>query len=318
MSEVNSSSSSKRPSPPINQNQPAAKRIRQDTDASKPTTPLSGPILPSNGSANAINTTDQASPGPVANSTAAAAAPLNTVDPDQLSDALLSAGVDLKAEENYLSSTLTADQASAKLTPGALHGAPNEFLVLRNLNAMIRKTTAEAGIRYTVDKEQEISQLVSIACQEWLSDIVTTAVMLNRHRRRSRNDVHSEISRALRQIAIKDKESEDRRLAQKAVNGIDSAPEEKKGGSEETQYRNANATALMMTGKKKYSWLTGGSNAASPGRSMGIGGKNEVNIRYREAREEPQLVMRDLLGAIEDRRMGVEKTIVKGYAKLRN
>jgi hypothetical protein len=47
--------------------------------------------------------------------------------------------------------------------------------------------------------------------------------------------------------------------------------------------------------------------------------KSDNNIRLREAREEPGIALRDLLGALEERRrIGVEKALAKGYTRLRN
>ena len=43
-----------------------------------------------------------------------------------------------------------------------------------------------------------------------------------------------------------------------------------------------------------------------------------MGIKYREAREEPGIVMRDLLLALENRRVGVNNVITKGYARIRD
>lgn len=272
------------------------------------------------------------------------------VDPDQLSDALLSAGVDLKEEESLLSSTLPSDAYAppsrpdayrfqsygGNMVPGQVQSGQfqsGSFLDSRNLQMQVRKTSTEMGIKYVFDRENELMSLISMSCQEWLRDLITSTVELSRHRRRSRNNVHSDIARALRSIAMKDKETEDRRIATKVALGADQGggggggggggsgaggADNKKGVvSEEVQHRAANATALMMTsGKKKYSWLTGGSAGSTPNRPGG--GRSDINIRLREAREEPGLVLRDLLAALEDRRFGNEKALIKGYAKMRD
>lgn len=325
-----SGSNSKRSSPPTNSNNaPAAKRAKGNNgevsgeshnnvkDSSNSTTSATTAAAPATSSSNNNNAASSSGPG-------------QSMDPDQLSDALLSAGVDLKEEENLLSSSLTADQQQyGKSRAGSVQGttaartqpAP-DFLNPQKLQQVIRKISSESGVKNVYDKDNEISRLLSVSCQEWITDIITSMVVLNRHRRRSRNDVHSDISRALRNLAVKDKEAEDRRLAQKAATGPEGSTggEDKKNAvNEETQYRAANATALMMTGKKKYSWLTGGSGAGSGGmRSSGGLPRNEGNIRYREAREEPNLALRDLIGALEERRYGVEKTLIKSYSKLKN
>jgi hypothetical protein len=71
-------------------------------------------------------------------STSGGATPLSSsgppVDPDQLSDALLSAGVDLKEEENLLSSTLQApDSARLDSRNGSISVYPQTKLVVTNL-----------------------------------------------------------------------------------------------------------------------------------------------------------------------------------------
>lgn len=311
--------SQKRPSPPSSSVGPAAKKLKNEDglyqDEQTPTS------FPGSGTASVHGT--RAIPSDAGPTTAAAP---QMVDPDQLSDALLSAGVDLKEEESLLSSTLPTDPYGKPemyrfQSYGASGPAPlmqSSFLDSRNLQSQVRKTSTEMGIKYVFDRDNEIMSLLSISCQEWLRDIITSTVELSRHRRRSRNDVHSKVAKALRTIAIKDKEIEDKRFAAKAALGLDQTSEtEKKEINEESEHRAANATALMMTqGKKKYSWLTGGSG---PGTTMRPGlGRSENAIRLREAREEPGLALRDLLAALEDRRFGTDKALMKGYAKLRN
>lgn len=65
--------------------------------------------------------------------------------------------------------------------------------------------------------------------------------------------------------------------------------------------------------------MTGGAvNNLSSRLSPGGLGAGDNGIRFREAREEPGIAVRDLLKSLETRRMGVDKTIVKGYAKLKD
>lgn len=369
------------------------------------------------------------------------AAPSTNVDPDSLSDALVSAGVDLKEEENIMSlslagtaskfqqqapthhhqqfshhhqfvnganiitssSTAASSLAAAAAasgaggTPGAGPGSnqfysshpgrdavvhkqlpppATPFLELKQLELILARAAADlhllpdnptasgsnnvtsasnsnsadtSGLRSVADPA--VLKLISLACEDWIKEVVHTAVILSRHRRRSRNTgAHSEISKALRQLAQRDKDREYQRIAQKltASNGSGSGSGDGSGGkdddkkgaggsasaalSEESQYKAANATALMMTsGKKKYSWMVGGGAGAGGAgagkdghdRSRGaLGGagnqRSDGGIRYREAREEQGLVLRDLLGAMEEQRVGVEKALQKGYARLRN
>lgn len=257
------------------------------------------------------------------------------VDPDQLSDALLSAGVDLKEEENLLSSSLHAT-ATLKKVPGSVSLQDGEqitsnptllqapFLDLGKLASTVKAASKEMGINKISEKESDISSLLSVSCEEWLSDIITAAVVFSRHRRRSRNNTHSTIAKALRAIATKDKEREDRRAAQRAMLGLsqEQSQESDPAKVEETQYRAANATALMMTsGKKKYSWLSGSASEGTSNHKTISGQKSrpEQGIKYREAREEPGIALRDLLAALEERRIGpgIEKCLLKGYSRLK-
>ncbi|KAF5103657.1 hypothetical protein D0Z03_000129 [Geotrichum reessii] len=220
-------------------------------------------------------------------------------------------------------------------------------------NSFSINNTDSGGLRSVADPA--VLKLISLACEDWIKEIIYTAVILSRHRRRSRNTgAHSELSKALRQLAQRDKDREYQRVAQKLTasngsgtgsggsggDGSGGKDDDKKGAgggagaalSEESQYKAANATALMMTsGKKKYSWMVGGGAGAGGAgagkdghdRSRGsLGGagnqRSDGGIRYREAREEQGLVLRDLLGAMEEQRVGVEKALQKGYARLRN
>lgn len=111
-------------------------------------------------------------------------------------------------------------------------------------------------------------------------------------------------------------------------------PANGKAGAEETLHRAANATAAMMTmnpGRKKYSWMT--ANAGSGGgddskvasekdgkskQSSIIAARGDNGLRFREIRSGNSVTMKDLLGALEDERMGTEKAVLKGYAKLKD
>lgn len=304
-------------------------------------------------------------------------------DPDTLTDVIFSAGVNLTEEENLLSSTLSGQRrdawgsqrmggmggpgAPAMVGPsmGGMGGglqmgqAPmgevpvEPFLDPGNLIKSVRKQCHDTGVRY-LDRDQYIMQLVSASCEEWLTSIITDAVVLSRHRRRSRNDVHSSVSKALRHMAIKDKEEQERIEAEKEQLRLEKEREEEAGGdgsgkakkqqvSEEVQHRAANQTANMMAfGKKRYDWMKGGTGAAGgaagagaaaggmgvssglsrvnstgAGGVAGPAGVRKADVRYREAKEEPGVVLRDLLAAMEDRRYGVDKALAKGYVRIR-
>lgn len=309
---------------------------------------------------------------------AAGGAP-NNVDPEALSDALLSAGVDLKEEENIMSLSLSSKSAPAgyqtshhgsqylgsgisgptsglSLTgmgSGGLQGlsghsditataagtaAPanlpppyTPFLELARLQVILQTAAVELGLETNGSSsgggDPNVLKLISFACEEWIKDILGTAIMLSRHRRRSRNTVHSDTARALRGIAQKDKDAEFQRIAKKLANqgpetSKELAEDKKAAMSEDNQYKAANATALMMTsGKRKYSWMTGGTPGGNGGggvRAIPGSQRTDGGVRFREAREEQGFVLRDLLGAMEEQRVGVEKALQKGYSKLRN
>lgn len=229
------------------------------------------------------------------------------------------------------------------------------FLDPGRLQLILENEAKDSGLSLPPDSKEieAILSLISYACQEWVSDVVISALVLSRHRRRSRNNVHSETSRALRAIAQKEKESEDKWLVRRAAilgenefenEGLekpskkektnDDGDGESKGkrgrnaANEEINYSAANATVNMMTlgTKRKYSWLLDGAGGAKTDGSMGPGGlkatgagmRSDKSVRYREAREEQGLVVRDLLAALEHQRTGALSTLLKGYAKLRH
>ncbi|ODQ61180.1 hypothetical protein WICANDRAFT_77827 [Wickerhamomyces anomalus NRRL Y-366-8] len=247
-------------------------------------------------------------------------------DPDKLSDALLSAGVDLKAEEALLTSTVNSlptkqngeqTAANAVQQPIIIN---TPFLDPRQVATFMSKVANANGIKQSFDNEvhSPILQLMTNACEEWMTNIVTNAVILSRHRRRSiRQRKRSEISKALREVAVQQKSQEDKRQQKRKNLGIDQE-EQSKLGTEETQHKATNATVAMMTAgkKKKYSWMTGG--GAGSGGSKASSGSVDGGIRFREAREEPGIAVRDLLSSLEKKRHGVEKVITKGYSKLKD
>lgn len=154
--------------------------------------------------------------------------------------------------------------------------------------------------------------------------------------------LRSELSKELRNLAAKQKEMEERRVSKRMALGLEKDgtdpgngdPANGKAGAEETLHRAANATAAMMTmnpGRKKYSWMT--ANAGSGGgddskvasekdgkskQSSIIAARGDNGLRFREIRSGNSVTMKDLLGALEDERMGTEKAVLKGYAKLKD
>lgn len=156
------------------------------------------------------------------------------------------------------------------------------------------------------------------------------------------SSLRSELSKELRNLASKQKEMEERRVSKRMAlgletNGMDPANGDAangKAGAEETLHRAANATAAMMTmnpSRKKYSWMTANAGASNgdDGKSASekdgkskqssiITARGDNGLRFREIRTGNSVTMKDLLGALEDEKMGAEKAIIKGYAKLKD
>lgn len=241
------------------------------------------------------------------------------LDPDQLSDVISAVGLDLKQEEALLQGGVPQGGYGQQQYGYRQQG--HALLDQKRVAYTVRQLSQEAGLRFNSDRAGETALLISHACEEWLNQILTQALVLSRHRRRSRNSVHSSLSRALKNIAVKDKEREDKRTERKNLLGLDHSEPESAANPDDQQHRAANMTAAMMSsGKKKYSWMAGGvgASAGGMGRMQQGGGRGDSSIKTREAKEEPGVALRDLLGALEKERAGVEKAVVKGYAKLRN
>lgn len=251
----------------------------------------------------------------------AQAQPSQSMDPEELSDALHSAGVNLKEEENLLSSSLQGfTQASY-----APKNAEDLFLDLNGLVTRIARVAQAEGVRFGADQGNdailEAVGLLSASCQEWIAEILTEAAIFSRHRRMSKNDQPSQVSRALRLLAQKDRESEQRHATLRLSLGFneDQNASKKQQESEEIQHRAANDTARMMTaGKKRFSWLNAGSGGNARQAAGPVRRGNSDPLRFKEVKEEPGLVMRDLLAALEEKHMGVKRAIIKGYIKQRD
>ncbi|KAH3665541.1 hypothetical protein OGAPHI_003727 [Ogataea philodendri] len=230
-------------------------------------------------------------------------------NPEELADAVAAAGVNIRAEEEAMMGGLQVSRRQI---------SPNNFLRPAQVAWFMNKTMEDQGLR-KMEYDEELINLMSSACEQYVADVVTDLLVVSRHRRRglrtkqkqSAGGTKSDISRALRDIATKQKEREEKRLKRRMALGLD---EDKKEGDLIAEHKQTNITAsLMMSGsKKKYSWMQS-SSKADPVTVRGDNG-----IRYREAREEQSLVLRDLLLALEKRRIGVNNAMVKGYAKLKD
>ncbi|ODQ44192.1 hypothetical protein PICMEDRAFT_60655 [Pichia membranifaciens NRRL Y-2026] len=245
-----------------------------------------------------------------------------------LSDAVAASGVNIRAEEEAMVTGLSISKRQIE---------QNTFLKPNQLHWFMNKTLEEQGIKPVVT-DQEVSNLISASCEHYMTQILTDTIVMMRHRRHSSNvpkstgksgskkskskssmnshsglSSKSELSKALRDIASKHKDREEKRIRRRIFLGLE---EEKLEEDLIQDHKQTNLTAsLMMSGskKKKYSWMQ--SSSASPG---AINFRGDNGIRYREAREEQAIVLRDLIAALENRRIGVSNALLKGYARLRD
>lgn len=297
-------------------------------------------------------------PGMSVPSSSAGGSGLKPDDPSKLNDALAAAGVDIQREEELLASNsnrsaLSLHQQQLANRQRQTFGPLNAFLHPYHVALFMNKVARENGVVQNFMIDPEMLEFMSAACKEWISNIVTKTVALSRHRRRgipalNRSNggkpktVHpsqrSEISKELRNMALRQKELEERRVLKRLTLGLEKsdevAPETaNKTGAEETLHRAANATAAMMTlnpSRKKYSWMTSGSGGGGdevklsaskdggPKQSSLISTRGDNGLRFREIRTGNMITTKDLMGVLEEERMGTSKAVVKGYAKLKD
>jgi len=277
---------------------------------------------------------------------------LHTNDPTKLNDAIAAAGVDIQQEEELLLRQQQHRNFGVRHNGKVVKLPP--FLNSYHVAAFMNKVAKENGIQQNFLQDAELLELVSTACEYWLSNIINKTIILSQHRRRGipQNLIkrsqdkkslpsipRSELSKELRNLAVKQKELEEKRVNKRIMLGLektsndpnDPANADGKAGAEETLHRAANATAAMMTmnpGRKKYSWMTAGSSANSESKvgaetpakgkqSSIITARGDNGLRFREIRSGNSVNMKDLLTAIEDERIGTFKAVMKGYAKLK-
>lgn len=286
-------------------------------------------------------------------------------DPSTLNDAIAAAGVNLQQEEELL---MLQSQRRSELSKEARQAIrtvkPLAFLTDYHLAAFMNKVAKENGLLQNFLMDAEMLELVSAACEKWIAGILTKTIILSRHRRRGiptlaskngkkgsagssssagsgSNIQRSELSKELRNLAMRQKDLEDKRVNKRVLLGLEKLAGEggdqgngpdSKAGAEETLHRAANATAAMMTmnpGRKKYSWMTSNSNSLDPIKggddkdgkgnvSSIISVRGDNGLRFREIRTGNAVMLKDLLAAIEDERMGTNKAVIKGYAKLKD
>lgn len=267
-------------------------------------------------------------------------------DPNKMQDVLLSAGVDIREEEALLTGSVTATRNQAKNNSSNSGGSGTgshssmivpphlPFLHPDQLSKFMKRVSKEHHFDHNYLKNLtknngEILNMVSTSCETYMRDIITNALIISRHRRRGvqlNTGRRSEVAIALKSIAQSQKKEEERRLKKRIALGLEKEDLENKVDSEETLHRASNVTAGLRAGsKKQYGWLTASvakpttSTIKSAGKIANeIAARGESGLRFREAREEPGIVMRDLLFALENRRNGVHNVITKGYARIRD
>lgn len=250
------------------------------------------------------------------------------VDPNKMQDVLFSAGVDVREEEALLHTSINVSKSQAQLGSKIPKHPP--FLHPDQVIALMRKISKEQNFSQNpLTKDNDVPDMLSSACENYLRDIITNALIVSRHRRKAvriNSGRRSEVSIALKNIAMTQKKEEERRVKKRIALGLEKEDLENKIDSEETLHRASNVTAGLRAGsKKQYGWLTSsvGKPTSTGVKSTGmvasdIAARGDSGLRFREAREEPGIVMRDLLYALENKRNATNNVITKGYARIRD
>lgn len=249
-------------------------------------------------------------------------------DPNKMQDVLFSAGVDIREEEALLSSSVNASKSRSQLSNAETPTHP-PFLHPEQLGMFMRKACKLQSFSQNFSKNPEVLRMMSTACEMYVKDIITNSLVISRHRRKAvrvNAGRRNEVATALRTIALAQKREEERRVKKRIALGLEKEDLDNKMDSEETLHRASNVTAGLRAGsKKQYGWLT--SSTSKPvvmgSKTYGkvataVAARGDSGLRFREAREEPGIVMRDLLYALENRRNGVPNVISKGYARIRD
>ena len=272
---------------------------------------------------------------------------LHSNDPTKLNDAIAAAGVDIHQEEELLQQQRINRMARMPTYSNydqfqSQQRNSGVFLNPYHVATFMYRVARDNGVVQNFLQDTDLLELMSVSCENWMSNIVTKTIIMARHRRKSimtsnkskASTQKSEVSKELRNLALRQKELEEKRVNKRIALGLEKHDENKddanKAGSDETLHRAANATAAMMTmnpGRKKYSWMT--ADAGETGdqankendtskRSHLLSVRGDNGLRFREIRSGQSVAMKDLLSAIEDEKMGVENSVIKGYSKLRD
>lgn len=248
-------------------------------------------------------------------------------DASKMSDVLFSAGVDIREEEALLNSSVSASKSQVQASINIPEHPP--FLHPDQVAFFMKKVSKDQNFTQNFSKTPEILSMMSTACETYMKDLITNTIVISRHRRKAvkvNSGRRSNVSIVLKDIAVAQKKDEERRVKKRIALGLEKEDTENKIDSEETLHRASNATAGLRAGsKKQYGWLTSSiskpvsTNAKSAGKvATTIAARGDTGLRFKEAREEPGIVMRDLLFALENRRIGNHNVISKGYARIRD
>lgn len=204
------------------------------------------------------------------------------------------------------------------------------FQINNSLNNITNNNNSNTNT--TSRKElDDVIQLISSSCEHYIRDIITQTIIISRHRRSGvnwNNGQRSEIQTNLRLIALQMKKDEDKRLKKRITLGLEKENLDSNIDSQETLHRASNVTATLRAGtKKQYGWLKAASinkPINNTNKSLGkianeIVARGEIGLKFKDAREEPGIVMRDLLFALENRHFqGVQTILSKGYSRIRD
>lgn len=249
-------------------------------------------------------------------------------DPNKMQDVLFSAGVDIKEEEALLNSSVNLSNLNTLNSNPPIHRQPPLLHPTKVANFM-KRVAREHSFIQNFEKNPDLLDMMSSALEYYMRDILTNALVVSRQRRRGikvNAGRRSHVSAVLRNIALQQKKEEEKRVKKRVALGLEKEDYNTKVDSDETLHRASNVTAGLRAGaKKQYGWLTSSSTKATTvaNKTLGkvasdIASRGENGLKYREAREEPGIVMRDLLYALENRRVGVQNIISKGYARIRD
>ncbi|KTW28942.1 hypothetical protein T552_01571 [Pneumocystis carinii B80] len=211
-------------------------------------------------------------------------------DTEQLQDALISAGVDIKEEEHNMSRSYDYVFGSNVIPLEEDRTKMTDFLNPVPLNDLIYRIAISNSLK-TIDPD--IGPLLALSLRDRMASLLSEMIVLSRHRTASlpvNRKIIDNVGKILEDINIKEKDKEEKRRAQILSRKMEEEskmdkqtllsgnPEDmdkkrkkkemlmnssSKNLSEDAQKRNIDTTAAIMMGSgpngpggKKYSWMT--------------------------------------------------------------